>query len=258
MKMNFKNIMLLGAGLILSVALSFMSVACSSSSPVATASTATTTTTVTTTSTTDMPPTTSTTTTPQRPGANGTIAALNGDTLTLTTRSGQVTVNIEPSTTIEETVTGTITDLNQGDFVTVSGTADNDGNIAAMSIMLRQGQSEQSFPITGTTSVNGGGFTGPGGGNFGTTSGEQFTVGTISSVNGNSFIIATSQSPVTVNVETNTSILKTVDGVASDLSLGDSLSVMGTINSSGDIDATFISVRPQGQGFPNSKSTTTS
>jgi hypothetical protein len=260
MKMNLKNIKVLCAVLTLSVALSFVTVACSSSSPATPSSTITTMTTATT-STTDVSTTTSITTTAQRPGANGTITAINGDTLTLTTRSGQVTVIIIPTTSIEETVTGTIVDLNQGDYVTISGAADSTGDIDATSIMLRQAQAGQSFPTTGTTSGFGGsgeGFTGPGGGTLGSGSGGQFTVGTISSVNGNSITVMTSQAQVTVNIGTNTTILKTVNGAVSDLSVGDSLSVMGTIDNSGDIDATFISVRPQGQGIPGASPTTTS
>jgi hypothetical protein len=127
--------------------------------------------------------------------------------------------------------------------------------------MLRQAQAGQSFPTTGTTSGfggSGGGFTGPDGGTFGSGSGGQFAVGTISSVNGNSFTVTTSQAQVTVNISANTTILKTVNGAVSDLSVGDSLSVMGTIDSSGDIDATFISVRPQGQGIPGTSPTTAS
>jgi len=255
MKMNLKNVVLLCAGLTLSVPLSFLTVACSSSSPATTLSNATTTTSTTTVT------TTSATTTAQRPGANGTIAAINGDTLTLTTRSGQVMVNIGPSTNIEETVTGTVADLNQGDFVTVSGTTDSTGDIDATSIMLRQAQASQSFPTTGTTSGfggSGGGFSGPGGGTSESGSGGQFTVGTISSVNGNSFTVTTSQAQVTVNVGTNTTILKTVSGAISDLSVGDSLTVGGTTDSSGNIDATSISIRPPGQGFPGTSPTTTS
>jgi len=145
--------------------------------------------------------------------------------------------------------------------VTVSGAADSTGDIDATSIMLRQAQAGQSFPTTGTTSGfggSGGGFTGPDGGTFGSGSGGQFAVGTISSVNGNSFTVTTSQAQVTVNISANTTILKTVNGAVSDLSVGDSLSVMGTIDSSGDIDATFISVRPQGQGIPGTSPTTAS
>jgi len=254
MKMNLKNIILICAGLVLSVALSVVTLACSSASPVTTSSSTTTTTITTTAGST----TTSTTTTAQRPGANGTIAAINGDTLTLTTRQGQVTVNVSSSTTIEKTVSGTIDDLGQGDFVTISGTTDNTGNLDATSIMIRpQGETNQSFPTTGTPPANGGGFTTPSG-TFGGGAGRQFTIGTISSVSGNNLTVTTSQAQVTVTVGTNTVIQKTISGTLADLSVGDSVSAVGPTDSSGNIDATSISIRPQGQGFPTTQSTTTS
>jgi len=252
--MNLKNIILICIGLVLSVALSVVTLACSSASPAATSSSTTTTTTATT----FASPATSAPTTDQRPGANGTIAALNGDTLTLTTRQGQVTVNVSSNTTIEETISGTIDDLGQGDVITINGTTGNTGNLDATSIMVRpQGQTNPSFPTTGTPPANGGGFTTPSG-TFGGGTGRQFTIGTIIAVNGNNLTVTTSQAQVTVIIGTNTVIQKTISGTLADLSVGDSVSAVGTTDSSDNIDASSISIRLQGQGFPTTQSTTAS
>jgi hypothetical protein len=82
-------------------------------------------------------------------------------------------------------------------------------------------------------------------------------MGTIDAINGNSFTVTTAQGQVTLNVGTDTIIQQTVSGALSDLSIGDSLSVIGPIGSNSDIDATSISIRPQGQGFPGTQPTTT-
>jgi hypothetical protein len=232
MKINFKFC----AGLVLATALSIVTVACSSTSSSTTSSTGSTTTTP--------ASTTTTTSIVQRQGSNGTIASINGNILTLTTSQGQVTVNISSSTTIEKTAAGTAGDLNKGDSVTISGTADSSGNISATSITVRpQGQ---SLPTTG----NGGGFAIPNGGFSGVGTNLQFTIGTISGINGNSLTVTTAQSQVTVNISSSTVIQKTENGALSDLQTGVSLTVVGPTDSNGNINATSISIRSQGQGFP--------
>ena len=256
--MNLKNIILVCTGLASSVALLVTTAACSSVSLPVTSSTIPPTTTFTATT---ASPTTSAPATASRRGPNGTfgtLAAINGDTLTLTTSQGQSTVNVSSSTTIEKTVSGTIADLGQGDYVTISGTTDSTGNIDAASIMVRaQAQTSQFFPPTGTTTGNGGNFTRPNGDSPGGGLGGQFTIGTINVIDGNSFTVTTAQGQVTVNVGTDTVIQQTVSGALSDLSIGDSLSVIGLTDSNSDIDATSISIRPQGQGFPGTQPTTT-
>ena len=255
MKMNFKNIILVCTGLALIVALLATTAGCSSASSPVTSSSVPSTTTSTTTA---ASPTTSTASRRGPNGTFGTLAAINGDTLTLTTSQGQVTVNISSDTTIEKTVSGTITDLGQGNYVTISGNADTTGNINAASIMVRaQEQPGQFSPPTGTTTGNGGNFTRPNGGSPGGGLGGQFTIGTIDVINGNSFTVTTAQGQVTVNVGTDTVIQQTVSGTLADLSIGDSLTVSGTPDSNGNIDATSISIRPQGQGFPGTQPTTT-
>jgi len=190
-------------------------------------------------STTTATPTTTTTSSPaQRQSYSGTVAVVNGDTLALTTSQGAVTINITSSTTIEKTVTGTSANLGQGDFVTVSGTADNTGNIDATSITVRA--SGQTFPSTGSTFGNGGGFTVPNSGASGT--GTGITIGTISTVNGNSLTVTTTQGQVTVNIGPDTVIETTESGSSSDLQTGASLTVAGTTSSSGSINATSITI----------------
>jgi len=254
MKTKIRNMIPISAGLVLAITLSVITVACSSTSSTATSSTPTETSTSTETT---APPSSTTATSSQfqRRGASGTLAAINGDTLTLTTQQGQVTVNVSSDTTIEKTVVGTVNDLSQGDIVTISGTADSTGNVNATLIMVRpQSQQGQSPQITG----NGGTFTRPNGGSTpGGNPGRQFTIGTISGINGNSLTVTTAQSQVTVNIGSDTVIQNTVSGTLSDLQTGVSLTVVGPTDSNGNVDATSISIRPQGQGFPGGIPSTT-
>jgi len=239
MKTNLKHSIFYGLAVIVIMTLVVITAACSSTSSPATS------------------PTTTLATSPpnsaQSQGANGTLAEINGNTLTLTTSHGQVIVNVDSGTIIERTVNGTLSDLSQNEFVTIIGTKDSSGNINAMSIMVRpQGQGGQFTSPTGATRGNGGGFTSPrnspGSGfpNGGT--GRPGAVGTISGINGNTLTVTTEQGQVTVNVDSNTIIQKTATGALSDLSVGDSLTVFGAPDSNGDINAASIMVRPEGQG----------
>jgi len=239
MKTNLKQPIFYGLAVIVVLTLVMITAACSSTSSPATSSTTT--------------PATSPPNSAQRQGVNGTIASIIGNTLTLTASLGQVIVNVDSGTIIEKTVNGTLSDLGQGEFVTITGTTGSGGNINATSITVRpQGQGGQFTPPTGATPGNGGGFTrpmnSPGNGfpNGGT--GLPGAVGTISGINGGILTVTTAQGQVTVNVDSNTVIQKTAAGALSDLSVGDSLTVFGTLNSSGVINAASIMVRPEGQG----------
>ena len=244
MTINHKNIITVCTSITLAAALSIVIVACSSTSS-QTTSTMPPTTTPTATAT---PTSTETTQTSQfqRRGANGTIASVNGSTLTLTTSQGQATVIISSSTIIEKTVVGAVSDLAQGNFVTISGALDTSGNIDATSIILMQGQPPaQATPGNGSDTTRPSGIF-PGGG-----TGRQLTIGTISSINSNSIIVTTTQqSLVTVSIDSNTVIQKTVTGSISDLQTGVNVSANGPTDSNGAVDATLISIQQQGQGFP--------
>ena len=228
MKKNIKNIVVLFSSFAIIGTLIAVTAACSSASSTTTSSTVTTATLTTTTS----------SPAAQRQSYSGAVATVNGDTLTLTTSQGAVTINITSSTAIEKTVTGTSANLGQGDFVTVSGTADNTGNIDATSITVRA--SGQTFPSTGSTFGNGGGFAVPNSGISGV--GTGIIVGTIGTIKGNSFTVTTTQGQVTVNIGPNTVIETTESGSISDLQKGASLTVVGTTTSNGSINATSVTI----------------
>ncbi len=180
-------------------------------------------------------------------GASGTIASINGSTLTLSTQQGDVTVNVDANAVIQKTVGGSLSDLQTGQFVTVIGTADASGNVAATSISLRGVETPRFTPQPGATPNQGGSgrFSGtpaprtPNG-----TSGNG-VFGTISAANGNTLTITTVQSQqVTVTVGSSTRISKTVSGTLSDLQVGEPVTVGGAPDSYGTIQATFITIPP--------------
>jgi hypothetical protein len=252
MKMRPRNVVLCTVGTFLAVALPFLMAACSKASS--------STTPLTTTATATSVPTTSSTASLQRQGTNGTIVSINGNTLTLSTPQGQVTVNVSSSTPIEETVQGAVSDLSQGKFVAVTGNASSSGNIAATSItVIQQAQSGQFNPSIGATSGNRGNFTipttNPNGSSTNGATGRQVTTGTISQINGNNLTVTTAQSQVTVNIGSDTAIQKTTGVALSDLHAGDSLTVFGSPDNNGNINAISITVRPQGQGSSATLST---
>ena len=99
-------------------------------------------------------------------GTLGAVESLAGDTLTVTTQSGAVTVQLSEQTTIQkrtpgsrETTPGTRADLTAGTRVMVQGTAGEDGTVTAQTI--------QVLPAGAGGGQRGGGQRGGGGGGGG-------------------------------------------------------------------------------------------
>ena len=68
----------------------------------------------------------------------GTIEAVEGDTLIVTTQEGDISVRTTDTTMIEKYTTVTIGDLEAGEGVVVSGTRQDDGSYTARSIRVLQ------------------------------------------------------------------------------------------------------------------------
>lgn len=191
----------------------------------------------------------------QRPGGgvSGTLENIDGDTLTLTTQNGTATVTVNDQTTIEKTVTGSSSDLATGKFIEITGTTDSNGNITASTITVRN--SVQATPTmpgspaptrpSGTASQPTG--TPPGGSPPAvqrTSQNQSFRVmGTISTVNGNTLTVKSMRGDVTVTTDSSTVILKIVTGSISGLVDGQSLMVMGSQDTNGNITANNIIIR---------------
>jgi len=68
----------------------------------------------------------------------GTIEAVEGDTLIVTTQEGEISVQTTDTTMIEKYTTVAISDLEVGEGVVVSGTRQDDGSYTARSIRVLQ------------------------------------------------------------------------------------------------------------------------
>ncbi|TEU19351.1 MAG: hypothetical protein E3J21_04025 [Anaerolineales bacterium] len=71
-------------------------------------------------------------------GIMGTIEAVEGDTLIVTTQEGDISVQTTDTTMIEKYTTVAISDLGAGERVVVSGTRHDDGSYTARSIRVLQ------------------------------------------------------------------------------------------------------------------------
>jgi hypothetical protein len=181
--------------------------------------------------------TSSTQTTPQGRGTSGTLAKIDGNTFTLTTSQGPVTVNVNSNTIIQKTTTGALSDIHEGSVIFASGSKDANSNISATSIrIMPAGQTAPPTPPSGTPQNQ-----------SGANPQRQRAMGTVSKVEGNVLTLNTTQGPVTVNADSNTTIQITSNGSLSDLHEGESLSVAGSKDANNNITATSIRIQPEGQ-----------
>jgi hypothetical protein len=74
--------------------------------------------------------------------------------------------------------------------------------------------------------------------------------GTLTKIDGKILTLTTTQGEVTVNVGADTSFQETRAGTLADLQEGQSLTVIGAQDASGNITATSITIQPQDQGAP--------
>jgi hypothetical protein len=75
----------------------------------------------------------------------GTVEKVEGNVVTLNTRSGTVLVNIGNSTSIQKTAEGSLADISLGENIAVSGDKNEDGSIDAKSITITSGFTLPSF-----------------------------------------------------------------------------------------------------------------
>jgi Domain of unknown function (DUF5666) len=69
-------------------------------------------------------------------GTVGQVKSIDGSVLMLSTAQNVTTVNLTPTTRIEKYTSGSTSDLQPGERVTVSGERDSNGNITATQIMI--------------------------------------------------------------------------------------------------------------------------
>jgi hypothetical protein len=81
-----------------------------------------------------------------RGGTAGSVKALQGDTLTLSTAQDVTSVKLSEDTVIQKTVTGSLEDLQTGVRVMVAGERNDDGSIDAAQITILPGDPIRTNP----------------------------------------------------------------------------------------------------------------
>ena len=109
----------------------------------------------------------------------------------------------------------------------------------------QQVQNTRNTFFNGRGGNGGTGGTGGGGGGFGG------VFGTVKSINGNTIQISTPQNVTTVNLSAATTVMKTITGTVSDIQVGQTITVRGQRDSSGNVTADSIQLLPPGTSFGN-------
>jgi hypothetical protein len=193
------------------------------------------------------------------PGVFGTVSAINGTTLTLTSKSfggpqsatasaspQTYTVDASNATVFKDGATSTLSSVAVGDMVmaagTVSGTSVTATTIRDGIVPGMGGRPGMGVHASSTPMIQG--------------NGQPVIGGTVSAVSGNTVTVTTAQGNVTYSVDvTNATIKKgTATGSVSSISVGDRIVVQGTVNGS---SVTASSVLDSGAA-PSSTTTGTS
>lgn len=190
----------------------------------------------------------------------GTIESVSNNTLQVTNVQGKnVQVTLTGSTVLTRQATLTATDLKTGLPVTVIVKQNTDGTYSALSVSTRTSQgSVGSFrngsgaklctgQRRGTGTGNFGGFGSGTPGAFGNGSGtgtsRQTISGTISQINGSAITVTdASGNDFTVTLTSTTRMTEQQTVTASDLQVGQVVTITGTANSQGVINASLVAL----------------
>lgn len=222
----------------------------------------------------------------RQPGVTGLIAAVNGSTMQVQTRTEQTAVSWTDSTTFTKTSSGTLADVTVGSCVTAfdmssaggSGSTSAPTEVAATNVQVRPASNGEC------TGGFGGGFGGgpgggasgaptapptrtgtPGNGQGGNGFGGRVVQGKVTALSGGTITVeetvrvrgqgtatssATAGTQRTVTVTTSGSTTFTADkaAAATDVTVGECATALGKADDTGAVAATAISLRPATNG----------
>lgn len=171
------------------------------------------------------------------PGAMGTIASIDGTTLTVEGDDDTTTtVTTDDDTSVTDTADAELADIAVGDTVSVLGEADDDGVVTADRIvegdlagapMIRQGgPPDGAMPPEGMEPPEG---MAPPGGAVRSDGPGGATAGEVTAIDGDTLTVTTDEGDeVTVVTTGDTTVTVTTEIAVSDLAVGDTVAVMGT------------------------------
>ena len=190
-----------------------------------------------------------------RPLASGLVSSMSRSSIVVqNARTGSpVTVDWSSSTTFDQTVTASASELAVGDCVEVLGTSGSSGSASARTVSISMPTSAGCTRSGGFSGrpPGGGGAGGFGGGGFGG-GGLPFTsaFGTTTSIgNGSLTVKGTSSSgstTTTFSYDSTTSFTKVQSAKASSVTSGQCATAYGSSSSSGSVAASTITLRPPG------------
>jgi Domain of unknown function (DUF5666) len=199
--------------------------------------------------------------------ATGTIKSINSTTLLVTNLQGKdVQATFTSKTTFIHQATLKPADLKAGMLVSVIVTQNADSTYSARTVGVRTSVTRQGGFTSGSKLCNGqrprgtrtpGAFGGPGfgSGTPGTGQSRQTINGTVSQMNAGSLTVTdTSGNDFTVALTPATRISMQQTVSASDLHVGEAVTITGSANSQGVINASGVSIL---QGLPNRSATPT-
>jgi hypothetical protein len=179
-----------------------------------------------------------------RNGASGQLVQINAQTLILTGPNGDTTVTYTTTTTFTKTSVGTLADVTRGTCIVASGQKDTSGVTTATNVSISPktaaGCAARNFapnPAPGasprpspTSRPNG-----------------AFVSGEVTAVSGTSITLLTqANGSQTVKVAAVATFIKTATVLVSDLQNGQCIRANGARNSTGDVQATSITITPAG------------
>jgi hypothetical protein len=209
-----------------------------------------------------LPTSTSTTTSATIPNAvqriNGILDSINNNLLVVITTSEQVSIKVTSDTVISKTRAGTVTDLQQGQSVLVTGSADAAGNIIAASLTVRA----TGFGLDNLTNRPGNYFN-PGSSSPGnpTTPGfpgmpGNILTGTIAKISGNTLTLDTTHGQSKITVGKDTAIQISENGTVTDFHSGQSLTVTANCDTDNETLAIYITIEISSTGSTPASPTT--
>jgi hypothetical protein len=202
------------------------------------------------------------------PGAFGTVAAVSGSSLEVQNpTTGQVTVNVTPTTTFTQTVPGAASDLVAGVCVAANGapggSTPQGQPFTARTVTISQPGANGctagaggfgAFGPRAGTGGGGGSTTAPGGnGNRNANGARRFNgaFGKVASTSLPSFVVQRTDrngagATTTVTTDASTTFTKVVGASQSNLATGQCVAAVGPSDQTGAVTANSIAIRPPG------------
>ena len=182
-----------------------------------------------------------------RNGASGQLVQINGQSLILTGPTGDLTVTVSSTTTFTQTSTAVLADIVPGDCILATGQKDSTGMLTATTVRL------SPKPAAGCAAAArvGPNVSPPAGASPRPIPSSQpamaFVSGEVTGAAGISItVLTTTSGSQTITVPTTASVTITVVSSATDLRTGECLRATGARDSTGNVQATTVTITPAG------------